>query len=291
MKYGIITDDIVAPLFGKQVAKTYNATLFVFPHGEKNKTRATKEKLEDEMFEQGFDKESCLIGLGGGVVTDMAGFIAATFARGIPLILIPTTLLAMVDAAIGGKNGVNTPFGKNLIGTLYPPQEIVIDLSYLKTLPENETRQGLAEMVKHGFLNESYLKTLLLDGITENTIKQSGAIKNEWIAKDRDALNFGHTIGHAIESASNYSIPHGDAISMGMAAESYIAQEVGQSNQFSHVVETLKKFKLPTQIPPIPNLLTYMKRDKKNSGGRIRFSLIEGPVDESLIVKSLCLQL
>jgi 3-dehydroquinate synthetase len=291
MRYGIITDDIIAPLFGKQVAAAYNATLFMFPHGEKNKTRGTKEKLEDEMLEKGFDKNSCLIGLGGGVVIDITGFIAATFARGIPLILIPTTLLAMVDAAIGGKNGVNTRFGKNLIGTIYQPQEVVIDISYLKTLPETEIRQGVAEMVKHGFLNASYLKTLELEGITENTIRQSGDIKREWIAKDRDALNFGHTIGHAIESASNYTIPHGDAISMGMAAESYIAQELGQSDQFSHVVETLKKFKLPTQIPSFNNLLTYMKRDKKNSDGRIRFSLIEGPVDESLIMKSLCLQL
>src|SRR5690606_16665697 len=130
----------------------------------------------------------------------------------------------MADAAIGGKNGLNTPYGKNLIGTIYHPSEIIIDLSYLETLPEKEKRQGLAEMVKHGFLNPSYLKLLLSEGITKRTILKSGEIKNAWIATNRDALNLGHTIAHAIEKESDYAIPHGDAVSIGLAVESIIAK-------------------------------------------------------------------
>ena len=275
MKYGIITDDTVASLYGEQ----YADPLFIFPHGEHNKTRATKEMLEDQLFEAGFNKESTLIGLGGGVVCDMAGFIASTFCRGVPLILIPTTLLAMVDASIGGKNGLNTPFGKNLIGTIHHPKEVQLDLAFLKTLPENEMRQGLAEMVKHGFLNEPYMQLLLKEGVTEKTIRGSVDVKREWIQKNRDALNFGHTVGHALEKESNYTISHGDAISIGMAAESFYDPQV---------VELLTRFHLPTEMPPfdIDNLIQHMRRDKKNVGGKICFSL-KGVVEEEVIRCSL----
>lgn len=277
MRYGIITDDQVAKLYGDR----YDAPLFVFPHGEQNKTRTTKERLEDELFAAGFNKECCLIGLGGGVVTDMTGFIASTFCRGVPLILIPTTLLAMVDASIGGKNGVNTPWGKNLIGTIYPPKEIVIDLEFLKTLPEKEMRQGLAEMVKHGILNRDYLELLQKEGITEKTILESRKVKEEWILKDRDALNLGHTVGHALEKESGYTIPHGDAVSIGMRVESLLASK--------DTLDILQFFNLPTALPPfdVDHLLAHMRRDKKNVGGKICFSLI-GPVEESRIREVLC---
>ena len=282
----IITDDLVAKLHGF-------GDLFIFPHGEKHKTRETKSLLEDKLLDWGFNRKGTLIGLGGGVVTDMAGFIAATFMRGVPLILIPTTLLAMVDAAIGGKNGVNTPHGKNLIGSFYEPEEVIIDLSYLKTLPEEEFKQGIAEMIKHGFLaQDDYLK----EGVTKQTILRSGEIKRSLIGKDkfdrgqRQHLNFGHTIGHALEKVSNYTIPHGFAVSMGMASEAFLSKELGQlpPSSFYRLIDEIQHHQLPLTIPPLSHdaLIEQIKRDKKG-----KFSLIDHPVEETLIRKSLCWQL
>ena len=279
----VITDEIVAKLHGF-------GEMFIFPPGEKFKTRETKALLEDQLLEAGFNRSGTLIGLGGGVVTDMAGFIAATFMRGVELVLIPTTLLAMVDAAIGGKNGVNTPFGKNLIGSFYEPKEMIIDLKYLKTLPEKEMKQGIAEMIKHGFLaGDDYLK----EGITEKTILRSGQIKRDLIGSDlldrtqRMDLNFGHTIGHAIEQVSDYTISHGFAVAMGMAAEAFLLKELNilAPSKFYSLIEEIEKYQLPTTIPALSHeaLLKQIRRDKKG-----KFSLIKERVEEPLIRRALC---
>lgn len=280
-----ITDDIVAHLYSPP-------DLFIFPHGEEHKTRETKAMLEDQLLEAGFHRKGTLVGMGGGVVTDMAGFIAATFMRGVELVLIPTTLLAMVDASIGGKNGVNTSHGKNLIGSFYEPAEVVVDLNYLKTLPEIEMQQGIAEMIKHGFVaGDDYMS----QGVTERTIRRSIEIKQEFVKGDRNdwgrrqQLNFGHTIGHALEKVSHYAIRHGFAVAMGMAAESFIAKELGliAPSAFYRLIETLESFHLPTKIPhlPLKEILLALKMDKKG-----KFSLIETPVPETLIERALCWQ-
>ncbi len=231
MRYAIVTDHTVANLYGQDALRHFgpDAQLFSFPPGEKSKTRATKAWLEDAMLEACFTKESTIVGLGGGVVTDLAGFLASTFYRGVPLILIPTTLMAMVDTAIGGKNGVNTELGKNQIGTIYQPQRVIFDRRFLATLPASEWRNGFSEVIKHGLIaNPSLLRTFDIFDAVE--------VKRRIIATDlyekgkRRLLNFGHKIGHALEVASEYQMSHGEAVAKGIVMESRIALELGYLN-------------------------------------------------------------
>lgn len=225
--YAIITDHTVAQLYGLAALRYFGkAQLFSFPAGEASKTRETKAWLEDALLEAGFGKETTIVGLGGGVVTDMAGFLAATFYRGVPLILIPTTLMAMVDTAIGGKNGVNTGRGKNQLGTIYPPHQVIFDTRFLSTLPVQEWQNGFSEIIKHGLIADTtLLKTF--------DIRDAIEVKRRIVAQDlydkgkRRLLNFGHKIGHALETASGYQITHGEAIAKGLVIESRVALELG----------------------------------------------------------------
>lgn len=210
----IITDTKIEKLFGKKLFKG-QASFFSFPAGEKSKTRKTKEKIEDGLIQKGFGSDTVIVGLGGGVVTDLAGFVAATYCRGVKLVLIPTTLLGMVDAAIGGKNGVNTPKAKNRIGTFYFPELIMIDTDFLKTLPEKEMLMGGAEILKYGLIDDPSLFQDLpkLFSSIDKTIEKSIAAKKKVVGEDpeekkglRRILNFGHTIGHALETIENYKI-------------------------------------------------------------------------------------
>lgn len=241
----IITDTNVAPLYASDVKELieksgFTTHVLAFSAGEQHKTRKTKEFLEDKMLKQGASRQAVVVGLGGGVVLDMAGFVAATYARGIPLFFIPTTLLAMCDAAIGGKNGVNVEYGKNLIGTLYQPKAIFIDPSYLDTLPVDEYKNGIVELIKHGaildinyfeFLEQNAQKILNKESDTlVEAISRSIAIKLQVVQEDeceqgkRRLLNFGHTIGHAVEQVSGYTIAHGRAVAYGMVIESQLAK-------------------------------------------------------------------
>ena len=198
-RFAIITDDVVAQLYGKPLQQSLSAAglevhLLSFPRGEQSKTRATTEDLENQLFEQGLGRDSCVIALGGGVVTDIAGYLAATYCRGIPLVMAPTTLLGMVDASIGGKTGVNVPYGKNLLGCIYQPKKVVIDLSTLNSLSKKELSHGVVEMIKHGLIADYGLfedlekhsdQLFALDSLLlERTIFESCRIKKEIVEQD-----------------------------------------------------------------------------------------------------------
>lgn len=296
-KWGIIADDktstlVAEPLHYHLREWGIEVDLLTFPSGEGFKSRSTKEKLEDTLFERGFNKDSALLAVGGGVVTDMTGFVASTFCRGIPYVNIPTTLLAMVDASLGGKTGVNTSFGKNLIGSIYQPREVWIDINTLKTLPQKSFIEGMAECIKHGAIaSESYFTFLethkdsllkrdeiLLESLVEGSCKIKGNIidQDEKESGVRKLLNFGHTIAHAIESVSKYRISHGDAVSLGMIFESRLFVEKGEMNNhdFERLYNLIKSYGLMTEFPDhfaYEDLIKVMVRDKKSSEGVPQF--------------------
>jgi 3-dehydroquinate synthase len=259
----IITDTNVAELYGNKLAKFLSAHLLCFKPGEKSKSRATKERLENEMLKMGLTGATLLIGLGGGVVSDIAGFIAATYYRGIKLILVPTTLMGMIDASHGGKNGVNTEFGKNLIGTIYDPSLIAIDTEFLKTLPEKEKINGQAEMIKYRLI-----ANMESDSIEEAIKLKYSIIQNN----ERDKLNFGHTIGHALEVASNFSISHGKAVAIGMLAEA------GLSFDPKEIYPLFSAFDL--SLPETVSkeaVIQALYYDKKYENGKVNATLFHRP--------------
>lgn len=300
-RFAIITDDKVAPLYGERLQKyllssDLEAYLFSIPHGEQHKTRATKELLEDQLFEKGLGRDTCVLALGGGVVTDIAGFVAATYCRGIPLVTLPTTLLGMVDASVGGKTGVNVPFGKNLLGCIYQPKKVVIDLSTLESLPKKEIANGFVEMIKHGLIAdcklfedlEQYADQLLaLDAsYLEKAVYESCRIKKEIVELDekergmRHLLNFGHTIGHALESLTHYSLSHGEAVAIGLIVESYLSVQLGalDQNSLDRIKKILVQYGLPLKLPiqfPVQTLFEAMALDKKSLKGKPRFVILE----------------
>ncbi len=278
----LITDDCIKTLYGEKLqnallSRGFQVHLFSLPPGEAFKTRAMKEKIEDAMLAQKLSRDTCVIGLGGGVITDFAGFLAATYCRGVPLILIPTTLLAMVDASIGGKNGVNTPAGKNLIGTIYRPQKVLIDLTLLETLPERELLSGTAEMIKHALIADApYLDRI---GLDEESIRTSIEIKQRIVESDekesglRRLLNFGHTIGHAVEM--HLQIPHGEAVAIGMRVESLLSKNCGHLSERS--LEQILHFLRPFPDYPLDYeaLAPYLAVDKKGQNQQPRFVLLQ----------------
>ncbi|HSW86119.1 MAG TPA: 3-dehydroquinate synthase [Rhabdochlamydiaceae bacterium] len=300
-RFALVTDSRVEMLFGRKLAeeltkKGLETILFSFPEGEEHKTRRTKEFLEDQMLEKGFGRDGAIIALGGGVVTDLAGFLAATYCRGIPLISIPTTLLGMVDASIGGKNGVNTSKGKNLIGSFYHPKAIFIDTHMLETLSENELRNGTAEIIKYGlissppifeFLDQLHDRWLAVNqDFFQEIIYLSCLKKKDVIEEDpnetglRRTLNFGHTVGHALELLECYKIGHGDAIAIGMIVESYISMKMGtlQKEDFEKIFAMFKKYRFPLQISSditIDNMIETMALDKKSLESVPRFVILK----------------
>lgn len=281
-KVAILTNDSLKPLYadklqGELLKRGFVTHLFSTPPGEAFKTRARKEKLEDMMLAKGLGRDTCVIGLGGGVITDLAGFVASTYCRGVPLILIPTTLLAMVDASIGGKNGVNTPAGKNLIGTFYRPEQILMDLSLLSTLPEKEILCGKAEMIKHALIADAdYLDEIEL---SEKSIRKSIAIKQQIVAADekeqgkRRLLNFGHTIGHAVEM--HLKISHGEAVAVGIAVESILSNNLRHLSQKSldRILHSLSAY--PHHALTYEALDPFLRKDKKGTNQEPRFVLLQ----------------
>ena len=254
-------------------------------------------RLTDQMLGKGYVRDSAVIALGGGVVGDLAGFVAATFMRGIPVVQVPTTLVAMVDASIGGKTAVDTFAGKNLVGAFHPPAAVLIDPQLLATLPLRELRAGFAEIIKHGVIaDEPYLfqvansaSDLLSNGgsmsdMMVSLIVRSVEIKAEIVSRDereeglRKVLNFGHTIGHAVEMASGYSLLHGEAVAIGMALESRLAELLGlaQTGTAATVIRTLQAAGLPTDLPKDfgpEAVIEAMRSDKKGRSGKMMFAL------------------
>jgi 3-dehydroquinate synthase len=299
-RFVIITDEIISSLYGNQVYNILSTSgmetfLFSFPSGEKHKTRATKERLEDLLLEKKLGYDTCVIAIGGGVVTDVGGYVAATYCRGVPLIIIPTSLLGMVDASIGGKNGVNATHGKNMLGCIYHPKKVIIDPSTLKSLPLKELKNGIVEMIKHGLVSDSNYfnfiekqtdQILTMDfPILEMAIFESCRIKAEIVQQDekergkRNLLNFGHTFGHALEVLTNYSILHGEAVALGLLFEAYLSIQLGQLKQksFDRIKKILVKYSIPLHLPSqfsFSQLFDAMKLDKKSINGQPNFVII-----------------
>jgi 3-dehydroquinate synthase len=261
---------------------------------ERIKTRETKAKIEDQMLNAGFGRDAALIAIGGGIVTDLAGFIAATYCRGIPLYLAPTTTLSMIDASIGGKTGVNTPHGKNLIGAFYNPKAIFMDIDFLESLPDKTFLDGLAELVKHAALRNTdlfdELATLSLSDVRTNKsqliqlLETSAQIKLSFSDKDhsekaeRACLNFGHTVGHAIEACSAGRYNHGQAVVFGMIAETHMAVQKGlaTSQTLTRLENVCKHLGFHTKASGLTSksVLKFMQYDKKNKGNSIHCSII-----------------
>jgi len=281
----IIADAAVKDLYGTDLAKRLNAELLTIPSGEKAKSKNTQENLENELFKRGCDRDTILIALGGGVTTDLVGFVASIYLRGVSLILIPTTLLAMVDAAIGGKTAINTDFGKNLIGTNYLPKAIIADLKTLATLPEKEWLNGVAEILKMGLVFDASIWELAKkNSKSQELILKAIQAKMDVVEQDpteqglRRILNFGHTIGHALEKIAHYEMSHGEAVAIGCLAESHLSMHLGYlpEKEFEQIQSSYNLFslKLPKNYTR-QNLFMAMSHDKKKAQGHIRFVLID----------------
>lgn len=285
MRYAIITDQTVANLYGKAFcyhlqSLGYDSALFSFPAGEASKNRETKEQLEDALLEKGYSRDTTIIALGGGVVTDLAGFLASTFCRGVDLILIPTTLLAMCDAAIGGKTSVNTPQGKNMIGAFYFPKKILMDLGFLATLPEKEIFCGKVEILKAGLIADPELFYHFSTLPLKTSIDRAIEVKRQIVAQDpydqriRQWLNLGHTLGHALEAASNYQNSHGEAVAMGIVLEAKISSKLGYLPQ--EVLTQIEATFPPVVLNcPYEKILQALSLDKKSKNGELRFVLLQ----------------
>ena len=293
----LVTNPTVNALYGDTVVKSLEAAGFrtsviTVPDGEEYKSLEEAGKVFDALIEGRFERSSPIVALGGGVIGDMAGFVAATYLRGVPFIQVPTTLLSQVDSSVGGKTAVNHPRGKNLIGAFYQPRAVFIDPDVLKTLDERELRAGLAEVIKYGVIWDSSFFEFLeqnADKLLEpgeeiiKAIEKSCAIKAEVVGRDereegiRAILNFGHTFGHAIEALSGYgTFRHGEAVAIGMAMAAGLSARLGGCLECGpRITALLKKLGMPFTPPPIGAgpFIEAMKLDKKVSGGQIRFVL------------------
>ncbi len=301
-RFAVITDTNVKELYAMPICQAlhkegYKVELFVFPAGEKSKTRETKAKIEDAMLEKGFKRDSCIIAVGGGVVTDLAGFLAGTFARGIPFINYATTLLAAADASVGGKTAVDTPLATNLIGLFNQPKKVYIDIESWKSLPQRQVASGMAETIKHAclasmdmfeFIEENLddimsFKKFACEYIAENNcrIKYDVVMKDERESGLREVLNLGHTVGRAIETVSDYRLLHGEALAIGMAAQVQLSARLGymSEEQAQRVINLYERTGLPTAIPDYIDREALVKKlytDKKVKDGKIRFVLQKG---------------
>jgi len=302
----LIADDNTHRLFGETIAAalTAKAELLtqVVPPGEGSKSRQTKARIEDAMLEAGIDRSSCIVGLGGGVVLDLAGFVAATYMRGIDHVNIATTLLAQVDAAVGGKTAINTAHGKNLVGAFHHPRAVLLDTNALDHLADVELQSGLAETIKHAVLADADLFATI-----ERWAEQSDSLRppDEVIARcveikaavvaddDRDrgkrhVLNYGHTVAHAIEHATDHQIGHGHAVAIGMVVEARMAAAASAfpTEDLARLIALLQELGLPIAPPcPFEQAKPHLSRDKKTEHAVVRcalptrIGLIEADVD------------
>jgi len=301
-KYAVITDSTVARLYASPLLAGFGqagitTNLFPIQPGEARKNLATIGELAERLALAGFDRHDALIALGGGVVGDICGFLASIYMRGIPFVQVPTTLLAQVDSSVGGKTGVDIDAGKNLIGTFYQPKAVFIDPEALHSLPQEEMRSGLAEVLKYGLIRDKAFFDFLaakredifaLDAATlTDTITNCCRIKAEVVMADeregdlRRILNFGHTFGHAVEAASRYSLPHGFAVGIGMMAAARLSERRGllTAAERDKIHTVLCDYGLPVDAPSELNqeqIRFFLKTDKKAVDGRLVFVLLHG---------------
>jgi len=291
----LVTDENVAKHHAGSVVNTltqagFNTPVVTLPAGESHKNLETVNRLWHHFLEAGLDRKGTVVALGGGVVSDLAGFAASTYMRGVNWIALPTTLLAMADAALGGKTGFDLPEGKNLIGSFHAPRLMLADPQTLATLPDRELRAGMAEVVKHGIIADAELFEMCARGMDwvkqnlETIVKRAMAVKIQIIEEDpyergfRAALNAGHTVGHAVELVSGFKLLHGEAVAIGLVAESRYAERIGlaPSGLADQIASVLSTLGLPTEIPADlsrEEILRAMRVDKKKSAQSIRFAL------------------
>jgi len=302
-RYAIITDSTVGALYGTRLANSFTepaeVSILTVSPGETHKTRDSWATLSDQLSSTGHSRDTTVIALGGGMIGDLAGFVAATYMRGINLVHVPTTLLAMVDAAHGGKTGVDTVEGKNMVGAFHTPHAIFVDPQLLATLPLREFQSGLAEILKHGIVKDAeYFADVVaeLPGLLSQSeasgdtlgglIVRSIEIKTEIVAQDqlehglRKILNFGHTIGHGIEAASGYSLLHGEAIAIGMCAEAIAAERAGiaEAGTAAAIHRAVCRAGLPTALPmdvSVERVMQLLGADKKKRSGGVQYALPE----------------
>jgi 3-dehydroquinate synthase len=296
----IISDAVVADLLGDRVRRDlegagYAVDLLRFPAGEQAKTRDSWGAVIDSVASRGLGRDDIIIALGGGVTGDLAGFVAATFMRGVAVVQVPTSLLSMVDAAVGGKTGLDTPVGKNLIGAFHQPAVVVADPETLSSLPADHFRAGLAEALKHGAIADAtYFEWIVANAgrladqdtaALEHLIRRSVEIKAEVVSDDplergrRQILNFGHTFAHALETWTGYRTLHGFAVGMGMVAAAELGErvgvtEAGVADRLRGALGLLHVPDRPTGAVPAERILELARQDKKARGGTIRYALI-----------------
>ncbi len=299
----VITNETVAPLYLESVLSALRASgaeciPIVLPDGEAYKSWETLNKIFDQLLSHRCERKTPLIALGGGVVGDLTGFAAATYQRGVPFIQIPTTLLAQVDSAVGGKTAINHPLGKNMVGAFYQPQVVIADMDTLRTLPPRELAAGLAETIKYGFIRDPAFLEWLEKNIERLNAREPEALayaverscqnKAEVVANDeretgeRALLNFGHTFGHAIETGMGYGAwLHGEAVAAGMVMAARFSEKLGLIGKpdVQRVVDILLRAKLPVDAPALgaERYLDLMGHDKKVEGGKIKFILLRKP--------------
>ena len=291
-RVAVITDSNVGPLHAAALVSALGAsrtTLVSIAAGEQHKTRETWTSVTDTLLRARLGRDSVVVALGGGVVGDLAGFVAATYLRGIPVVQAPTSLLAMVDASIGGKVGVDTPAGKNRVGAFHPPLAVVADVDMLATLPHEQRRSGLAEALKHGVIADAAYFASLVSSAGKpadwgDIVRRSVEIKASIVALDeredgiRKTLNFGHTIGHAIELVSGYALPHGHCVAIGMICETRIAaaMRLCDAALVSQIRDAVADMGLPTEVPASLSLdavLAATATDKKSRRGLAEYTL------------------
>lgn len=301
----VLTDSNVGPLYAETVlaslrAAGYTASLITVPAGESSKSLSWTESVCGEMVRAGLDRKSFLVALGGGVIGDLGGFCASIYQRGIPYVQVPTTVLSQVDSSVGGKTGVNLPDAKNMVGTFHQPAHVIADVDTLNSLPKREWNEGFAEIIKHAAIRDESMFAEIekaADGTCDlpALIRRNISIKAAIVEADehetigtRALLNFGHTLGHAIEAAAGYGrLLHGEAISLGLRAAAWLSYFISDLNNsdYERIVGTLKRFELPTVLPEdlsTDEILKIARMDKKFVSGGIRFVLLRSLGDAFL---------
>ncbi|HPK53226.1 MAG TPA: 3-dehydroquinate synthase [Smithellaceae bacterium] len=316
-RHVVITDSNVGRLHGDKLITVMqgvglHADLIEFPAGEASKNINTVLAVVKKLLDLGADRKSLLVAFGGGVVGDMVGFIASVFMRAVPYIQIPTTLIAQVDSSVGGKTAVDLPYGKNLLGTFYQPRAVFADLSYLATLPEKEFINGLAEIIKYGVIDDEKILRLLEDNIDSlkkrdmllllRIVESCCRIKKSIVEIDekeqglRQILNYGHTLGHALEAQSDFAVTHGEGVALGMIAAARISEKTGylESAARERIEYLIQKAGLPCRLPgglPVAKVIARLKMDKKKEGDVVHFILLKkigmpfvnGGIDDAVI--------